>query len=59
MKKAPKIIIDGKESSKMEFEKLSPDDIEKVEIFKGEKAVEKYKSPNGVIVIKTKKGQRN
>ena len=54
-KPSPMIIIDGKVSDKKNLDGLTPDKIEKVEIFKGEKALKKYNAPNGVIVITTKK----
>lgn len=51
-------IIDGKESSKEEVKSLSPDKIETINVYKGDKAVEKYgkKAKDGVVDIKTKKG---
>ncbi len=52
---APMIIIDGKVSNKKATEKLSPDDIESIDVIKGEKALKKYNAPNGVVIIKTKK----
>ncbi len=50
-------IIDGKESSKEDVKSLSPDKIETIDVYKGDKAVEKYgkKAKDGVIEIKTKK----
>ena len=50
-------IIDGKESSIEEVKSLSPDKIETINVYKGDKAVEKYggKAKNGVVDIKTKK----
>lgn len=51
----PKIIIDGKVSDKKTLDKLKPNQIEKMEIVKGEKAIKKYNAPNGVILITTKK----
>jgi len=53
--KKPVIIIDGKVSTNEILDKLTPDDIEKIEVFKDEMAIKKYKAPNGVIVITTKK----
>lgn len=50
----PMIILDGKVSRREELAKLDPNQIESIEVIKGEKAVEQYKAPNGVIVIKTK-----
>ncbi len=54
-KKAPMIIINGKKSDKEMLEKISPDDIERIEVFKDEQALKKYDAPNGVIVVTTKK----
>ncbi|APZ45895.1 hypothetical protein BW723_06120 [Polaribacter reichenbachii] len=54
-KPAPMIIIDGKVVDLKSLETLKPEKIEKMEIFKDKKAMEKYKAPNGVIVITTKK----
>lgn len=53
--KYPVVIIDGKIADRATLQKLSPDMIESIDVLKGEKAMEKYKSPNGVIIIKTKK----
>jgi hypothetical protein len=54
-KKRPMVIINGIVSNKKRLDELKPDQIEKMEVLKGEKALEKYKSPNGVIIITTKK----
>ena len=51
----PLILIDGIESTKEDFDKLSPYNIISVSIIKGEEAEKKYNSENGVILIKTKK----
>ena len=56
--KTPVIIINGNVSNKETLDKLSPDDIEKIEVFKDEKAVKKYKAPNGAIIITTKKEKK-
>jgi hypothetical protein len=53
-KKRPMVIINGIVSNKKNLDELKPDQIEKMEVLKGEKAIEKYKSPYGVIVITTK-----
>jgi hypothetical protein len=53
-KKRPMVIINGIVSNKKNLDELKPDQIEKMEVLKGEKAIEKYKSPNGVIIITTK-----
>ncbi|SFR51400.1 TonB-dependent Receptor Plug Domain [Robiginitalea myxolifaciens] len=56
--KDPLIYIDGKKANKKAMEKLDPDDIEKIEVLKGDKAEEAYgkKARNGVVEITTKKG---
>lgn len=53
----PLIIVDGKEVSKKEFDKIKSDQIEKVEVLKGENATKKYgkKAKDGVIIVTTKK----
>ncbi|NOR28191.1 MAG: TonB-dependent receptor plug domain-containing protein [Lutibacter sp.] len=53
----PLFIIDGKETSSEEMEKIKPDSIEKVEVLKGKSATDKYgdKGNDGVILITTKK----
>lgn len=55
--KKPLFIIDGKESSNDELDKIDPDSIKKMEVLKGKSAVNKYgdKGKNGVIIITTKK----
>ncbi|RPD99152.1 hypothetical protein EGM88_03945 [Aureibaculum marinum] len=53
--KEPLIIIDGKTSNQELLKKLSPDDIESINVVKGETAIKKYKAPNGVIIVITKK----
>lgn len=50
----PMVILNGKVSNKASIQSLSPDDIESIEVVKGEKAREKYNAPNGAILIKTK-----
>ncbi|MEM6804004.1 MAG: hypothetical protein AAF696_21545 [Bacteroidota bacterium] len=54
----PKIIINGEEADRATLKKLSPKKIKTIEVVKGDKAIEQYKAPNGVIIIKTKKGNR-
>ena len=53
----PLIIVDGKEVSNVELEDIDPSAIEKMEVLKGDKAIEKYgeKAKDGVIKITTKK----
>ena len=50
-------IIDGKEGSKEDVKSLSPEKIETIKVYKGDKAVEQYgkKAKDGVIEIKNKK----
>ncbi|SNR84215.1 M56 family metallopeptidase [Lutibacter flavus] len=52
----PKYYLNGKEISQEEMEAINPDSIESVNVFKGEKAVEKYgkKAENGVVKITLK-----
>lgn len=57
--KYPLVIIDGKESNQAMLNKLSPDDIESIDVVKGELAMKKYKAENGVVIVKTKKGKKN
>ena len=52
--KTPLILIDGKVSDKETLDSLSPDTIDNIQVFKGEKALEEYDAPNGAIVITTK-----
>jgi len=49
-------IIDGKESKEKDMKKLDPSEIETINIYKGDKAKEKYgkKGKNGVVEITTK-----
>lgn len=54
-KQSPVIIINGKVSTREVLEKLNPDEIETIDVYKGEKAIEKYEAPNGAVVVKTKK----
>lgn len=53
----PIFMLDGKEISKEEMEKINPDAIESIDVLKGENATKKYgeKGANGVIEIKLKK----
>jgi len=53
----PLMIVDGKEVEGQRIEDFDTDTIESINIFKGDKAIEKYgdKAKNGVVIIKTKK----
>ena len=53
----PMVLIDGKESNQKELKALSPDDIESINILKGEQALQKYNAPDGVIIVTMKKGK--
>ena len=50
-------ILDGKEVSKEKIDELEPNDIEKIEVFKGDDTLEKFgeKAKNGVVKITSKK----
>lgn len=56
--KYPVVIIDGKVSSREILAKLSPKYIDKIEVFKGEQAIEKYNAPDGAVIITTKKRKK-
>lgn len=52
----PLYFIDGKKAKAKDISKISPINIERVDVFKGDKAVEKYgkKAKNGVVEVTTK-----
>ncbi|MEO0528503.1 MAG: peptidoglycan DD-metalloendopeptidase family protein, partial [Bacteroidota bacterium] len=54
--KKPLFFIDGEKASRKDVKKLSPDDIETINVSKGEKTMEKYgkKAKDGVVEITTK-----
>lgn len=54
----PLVIIDGKVSSKSNLDQLKPDEIDVIEVVKGEKAAKEYQSASGVIIITTKKKKK-
>jgi TonB-dependent SusC/RagA subfamily outer membrane receptor len=56
-KDKPLVIIEGKEVDEGSMQKIDPDLIESISVFKGKEAIEKYrvKGKNGVIVIELKK----
>ncbi len=53
----PLFFIDGKKASEKEVQALAPSAIEKMEVLKGDKAIEQYgkKAKDGVVLITTKK----
>lgn len=53
----PLMIVDGKEVEGGSLEDIDPKNIETVNVYKGDKAIEKYgdKAKNGVVIVKTKK----
>lgn len=55
--KEPLVILDGEEITRKEMEKMDSNNIEKVEVLKGESATKKYgdKGKDGVILITSKK----
>ncbi|MEL7001772.1 MAG: hypothetical protein AAFN93_03455 [Bacteroidota bacterium] len=52
---SPVIVIDGKVADKAALSELNPKGIDSIVVLKGEKAIEQYNAPNGVVVVKTKK----
>lgn len=50
----PLIIIGGNIADKGDLEKLNPEDIGSIDVYKGENAIKKYNAPNGVVIITTK-----
>jgi Ca-activated chloride channel family protein len=56
-KEKPLIVIDGVIMTDMDMNKISPDNIQSINVLKGEKATAKYaeKGANGVVEITTKK----
>nr|WP_321237005.1 M56 family metallopeptidase [uncultured Psychroserpens sp.] len=57
----PLFIIDGKRLSEDEFKDLNPNNIDKIEIIKGENAYKVYgkKGENGVVVVNSKSSRKN
>jgi hypothetical protein len=58
LKNEPIVILDGKVTTQEILKKLNPDNIESVDVVKGEKALKEYNAPNGVIIIVTKKKEK-
>jgi hypothetical protein len=56
----PLYILDGKEVKEKKFKGISPDNIATINVYKGDKAVEKYgkKAKDGVVEITTKKNKK-
>jgi hypothetical protein len=54
-KNKPMIIIDGEITTQEVLGNLLPENIESVDVVKGEKALKEYNAPNGVIIITKKK----
>ena len=56
VKDLPLIIINGKESTKAELERLDPESVESMEVIKDGTVIEKYgiKAKNGVVIVKLK-----
>lgn len=55
----PDIYIDGKKYDYTILELLDQSKIESVNVLKGESAIKEYNAPNGVIILKTKKGNES
>ncbi len=56
----PLYIVDGKEVKEKKFKALAPEEIATINVYKGDKAIEKYgkKAKDGVIEITTKKNKK-
>jgi hypothetical protein len=54
-KNKPMIIIDGEITTQEVLGNLLPENIESVDVVRGEKALKEYNAPNGVIIITKKK----
>ncbi|WP_341224836.1 hypothetical protein [uncultured Arcticibacterium sp.] len=54
----PMIIIDGKKVDKATLKKVDPDNIASIDVLKDKAASDKYNAPNGVIIVKTKSGNK-
>ena len=54
----PLFIVDGEIRAENAIDHISPEDIDHIEVIKGERAIEEYDAPNGVILITTKKGKK-
>ncbi|RLD76687.1 MAG: TonB-dependent receptor, partial [Bacteroidetes bacterium] len=56
VKNSPLFIINGKESTKAELDKLDPNSVESMKVIKDKAVIEKYgmKAKNGVVIIKLK-----
>lgn len=54
----PDVYIDGKKYDYAIFDLLDQTKIESMFVLKDAKAIEKYNAPNGVIIIKTKKAEK-
>jgi|LGVF01.1.fsa_nt_gb hypothetical protein len=56
--KIPLYILDGKVINKESMDSINPNDIESMQVFKGDEAIKRYgdSAKNGVIVISLKKG---
>lgn len=50
----PLFVVDGEIREETVIDTISPDDIDHIEVIKGERAIQEYNSPNGVILITTK-----
>ena len=55
----PLYYVDGKKAKSEDIKKIDPEDIERMNVLKGDKAVEKYgkKAKDGVVEITTKKSK--
>jgi len=56
---SPDLYIDGKKYDSAILDLIDPDKIESIAVLKGEEALEKYNAPNGVLLIRSKKGAKS
>lgn len=54
---SPRVIIDGKTSNQAALKKLSPEEIERIDVIKGEQALQEHNAPHGIIIVTTKKDE--
>lgn len=54
----PLIIIDGTTVRRKDLEKIDPENIFSIDVYKGEEALKKYKAKDGVIIITTKTAEK-
>ncbi|MEM9325276.1 MAG: hypothetical protein AAGA85_06460 [Bacteroidota bacterium] len=56
--KDPVLILDGQVADREKLGDLKPEDIETIEVVKGQKAIDEYQAPNGVVIVKTRSSKK-